>query len=94
MARYCIVLVMLCLWPALAWAGDWRHDLADGDAYHQAQGADFPEVGRVPGVGSLVLIDSQWALTAAHVADNLSVGGTVSFDGVNYTVDGFVRNPT
>ena len=57
--------------PSLANAGSWRHDLVDADGIHQNLGSALPSVCRLSYLGSAVLIDPSWLVTAAHVVDDL-----------------------
>lgn len=76
---------------ATASAVVWRHD-AEADAA-LALAKQHPAVGRVLPDGSATLITPTWALTAAHVAEDLKPGAELEFGGKRFQVARVVIHP-
>lgn len=68
-----------------------RHDREE--ARYRALGQNTPSVVRFAMGGMGTLIAPQWILTAAHVAEHLDVGASVSVDGVIRHVSAVTSHP-
>ena len=63
---------------------------------YRDEAALYPMVGTVTGTGlngSGVMISDRWILTAGHIAQNKSAGGTFRVGGVDYTVQNSILHP-
>ena len=72
--RLAVVVMAVLLCGDLASGGTIRHDVSDNNYTSLAHDNAFSAVGRLTwsgGTGSGTLINSEWVLTAAHVADDM-----------------------
>lgn len=89
--RACIATLAAVVISAPATAVVWR---ADADPAKLLElGAKFDAVGQVDRGGNATLIASNWAITAAHVAQGLDATHTLRFGGHDYPIKRVVIHP-